>query len=624
MEKVAENTPDLVQANFEAIAELFPHVVTEALDAEGNFTRAIDFDALRQELSDHVVEGPRERYLLDWPGKRAAMLAANAPTRSTLRPVMEESVGFDSTKNLFIEGDNLEALKILQESYLGKVKLIYIDPPYNTGNDFIYEDDFAESAAEYLERSGQADGSGTRLVANSESNGRFHSDWLSMMYPRLRLARNLLSDDGVLFVSISEVELANLALVCDTIFGAANRIAIIAWQNLDTVKNDARYFSGNHEYILAYARDISCVTIPGFPKGEKQRATYRNRDNDERGDYLLTPLHAKSGTAASVYSYTFANGQEWTPPAGTYPRYSRAKLASLEAEGRIFLDPAGRTVPQKKTYWSEVGDRMRPTTFWSAEGFGSTRQSNAELAKLLGKGVFPNPKPTRLIRAIIDMMGFQDGIVMDFFAGSGTTADAVLQANAETGTSLSFMLVQVNEAIDGAAAADEGPRFRTISELSRERIRRAGEALTHGQLTADALSLDVGFRAFRVDASSFVDVLRSPDDSEQMTLQTMSENIEPGRSGEDLLFQVMLDWGLDLSLPIRVMNVSGLPVFDVDHGGLLACFEASLAPDAVKEIASMKPLRVVFRDSGFTSDAERINVEQIFRELSSDTQLKVI
>ena len=433
MDKLKMHTPNIADENFAALAKLFPNAVTETVDpASGEVVRAIDKDVLMQEINTRVVDGKEERYQFTWPDKKKAVLAANSPITATLRPCREESVDFDTTENLYIEGDNRDVLKLLQETYLGKVKMIYIDPPYNTGNDFVYNDDFAESAEDYLDRSGQYDEEGNRLVQNTESNGRFHTDWLNMIYPRLKLAKSLLTEDGVIFISIDDNEVDNLRKICDEIFGNNNFIAEIAWQCLDTIKNDAKFFSDNHEYILVYARCITNVVIQGVKKGEKQKSYYKNYDNDPRGEYLLTPLHAKSGSENGIYSFTFSNGQTWTPPKGTYPRFSKDTLSRLEKDNRIYLDPLGVKTPQKKTFLSEVGDRMPPVTFWDYASFGSTRQSNKELSLLIDKGMFQNPKPVKTIATLLDLLSdCSDSIILDFFSGSATTAHAIMQLNAE-------------------------------------------------------------------------------------------------------------------------------------------------------------------------------------------------
>jgi len=616
-------SPDITAANIDRIAELFPTVVTESTSDDGNVKRAIDFDLLRQELSDHVVDGPQERYQLDWPGKREALFAANAPIAKTLRPDRAESVNFDTTKNVFIEGDNLDALKLLQESYLGKVKLIYIDPPYNTGKDFVYHDAYAMSVEDYLSVSGQSGDGGGCLISNPESNGRFHSDWLSMIYPRLKLARNLLADDGLVFISIDDNEHAQLRSVCNEVFGERNFVAEIAWQHLDTVKNDAKHFSENNEYILVFARSIGDLRVRGKKKSDKQVAYYKNSDGDPRGAYLLTPLHAKSGTEAGIYEYIFSTGQVWRPPAGTFPRFSRETLSRLEAEGRLYLDPKGQKTPQKKTYLSDVSDRMPPTTFWSYQEYGSTRQSNKEVAELVGKGMFQNPKPTKLIQALFDLVdGAEDAVVVDFFAGSGSTAHAVMALNAADGGTRRWVLVQLAEPIDASTDAAKAG-FSTISEITRKRLQSAGQAVLR-EIGLSADGLDVGFRTFTIDTTNMADTLRSSDRLDQDDVGLFEDSVKPGRTSEDLLFQVMLDWGLMLDLPIEVLDIGGHEVHVVDEGALVACFAQEVSPAVVEAMARLRPLRAVFRDSAFQTDAERINVEQVFAQQSPDTKVKTI
>ena len=477
MEKLKMQTKNLANENYEKLAALFPNAVTESVDENGNIVRAIDKDILMQEINCKVVEGREERYQFTWPDKKQAILTANAPINKTLRPCREESVDFDNTENLYIEGDNLEVLKLLQETYLGKIKMIYIDPPYNTGKDFVYDDDFAKDAAIYMANSGQFDDAGNRLVPNTESNGRFHTDWLNMIYPRLKLAKDLLTEDGIIFISIDDCEVENLKKVVNEIFGEQNFVTEIAWQCLDTIKNDAKYFSDNHEYILVYAKSIELLKIQGIKKGEKQRSYYKNYDDDPRGDYLLTPLHAKSGTESGIYSFTFSNGQTWTPPQGTFPRFSKETLRKLDEDNRIYLDPDGIKVPQKKTFLSEVGDRMPPVSFWDYASFGSTRQSNKELAELINKGMFQNPKPSKTIATLIDLVeNNSDSIILDFFSGSATTAHAVMQLNAGDEGHRKFILVQLQEKTDESSDAYKAG-YKNICEIGKERIRRAGQVI---------------------------------------------------------------------------------------------------------------------------------------------------
>lgn len=627
MEKIATHTPSLVQANIDAIADLFPHVVTEAQGPEGNVTREIDFDALRQEFSDHVVDGPRERYQLDWPGKRASKLAANAPTSSALRPIRSESIDFDSTKNVFIEGDNLEALKLLREPYLGKIKLIYIDPPYNTGNDFIYDDDFAQSTADYLERSGQTDESGTRLIANTESNGRFHSDWLSMMYPRLKLARTLLSDDGVICISIDDAEVASLRMLCDSIFGGSNFVAQIIWQKRTSPEARKRLAAG-HEYVLMYARSAAHIedALMPLPLEDGDRAAFANPDADPRGPWVSSDFTAPGYRPNQMYEIETPSGARVSPPPGRCWMNVESEYLKQAEEGRFWFGPDGRGIPRRKTYLAERNGKSA-WTWWPNSEVGHTQEATKEVRALFdkdGPALFDFPKPVRLIQRLIQLATrpHDECLVLDFFAGSGTTAHAVLAQNLRDGGNRRWISVQLPEEIsEGAPAREAG--YGDIAQLCRARIEKAGlQMIEDGGLAAE--QLDRGFRCLRVDAGTFVDVLRTPDATEQASLDTLMNNIRPDRSDEDLLFQVLVDWGLELSVPIRQVEIESCEVFDVDHGGLLASFSTELNEEAVRQIARQRPVRAVFRDASFASDAERINVEQIFREVSRDTQVKVI
>ncbi|MGW8645621.1 site-specific DNA-methyltransferase [Micromonospora chalcea] len=626
MDKLRMHSPDLTERNIDRIAELFPTVITETVEGEGEnkrVRRAIDFDLLRQELSDHVVEGPQERYQLEWPGKREALFAANAPIAKTLRPMREESVDFDTTKNLFIEGDNLEALKLLQESYLGKVKLIYIDPPYNTGNDFVYDDDFAESTADYLLKSGQVNGDGVRLIANTEANGRFHSDWLSMMYPRLKLARNLLTEDGFVFISIDDHEYANLKRICDEVFGTENFVAAFAWQKTLTRRNDATLVSTAHEYVVCYARDATIGRFNRLGTDGKQRATYSNRDNDPRGDWLAVPFHAPNIRPNLTYPITTPSGRVLMPPPGRCWSTTKEKFEELLADGRIYFGKNGDGMAQRKKFWSEREEGMVPWTWWPHEEAGENRGATKEIKDLFdGQVFFSAPKPTKLIQKILELVPASgDDVVLDFFAGSGTTAEAVLRRNAAGNSPWSFILVQLAEPLNlKAGAAPSG--FATISALCAERIRRAGASVLTGDVALQG-TVDVGFRVLKVDSSNLADVLRTPDALVQDELSLYTDSVKPNRSDEDLLFQVLLDWGLELTMPIAVEAIDGREVFVVGESDIIACF-ADVSPAVVREIASREPLRAVFRDSGFATDADRINAEQVFAEVSPATDVKAI
>jgi adenine-specific DNA-methyltransferase len=612
------HSPDLTQRNIDAIAGLFPTVITEGLDVDGTPVRVVDFDLLRQELSDHIVEGPQERYQLDWPGKRAAAFVANTPIEKTLRPVREESVDFATTRNLFIEGDNLDALKLLQESYLSRVKVIFIDPPYNTGSDFVYEDDFAETSAGYMERSGQKSEAGERLVANPESNGRFHSDWLSMMYPRLKLARNLLRPDGLIFISIDDGEVANLRKAADQVFGESNFVANVIWQKKYTRANDAKWFSDNHDHLLCYARDKQRVSLNLLPRDASQLAAYSNPDGHPKGPWKATPLHAKSGTNSEPY--TFSNQVTWAPPVGTFRRFNDEAMHRMDVGDEVWFGSDGRQTPSRKSFLSEVKAGVTPVTIWPYDEVGHNHEANTEMKSLDLSGVFSNPKPTRLIRRVISLATGPDDVVLDFFAGSATTAHAVLAANMADGGSRRFIMVQLDEPVaKGSEAASVG--YTTIAAIGRERIRRAGSQLV-GDLNAPAL--DRGFRSLRVDVTSMADVSASPEDLVQAALADVTDSVRPGRTDEDLLFQVMLDWGLDLSESISVAEIDGHRVLAVAEDALIACFSHQVTDAIVRTIAARRPLRVVFRDSGFASDDSRINAEQIFREVSPETDVKVI
>jgi len=624
MEKLRMTSPDLTQANIEKLTELFPAVVTESVDETGTPRRSINFDLLRQELTDHVVEGPQERYQLDWPGKRAAAFAANAPIAKTLRPVREESVDFETTKNLFIEGDNLDALKLLQESYLGKVKLIYIDPPYNTGNDFVYEDDFAESNAAYLARSGQRSDTGARLVANTEANGRFHSDWLSMMYPRIRLAKALLRSDGFMFISIDDHEYANLKRICDEVLGSSNYVATFAWQKTLTRRNDAALVSTAHEYVLCYARDITVGRFNRVGTDEKQRATYTNRDGDPRGDWLAVPFHAPNVRPNLTYPITTPSGRVLMPPSGRCWSTTKEKFEELLADGRIYFGKGGDGMAQRKKFWSEREEGMIPWTWWPHEEAGENRGATKEIKDLFGgEVIFSAPKPVKLITKILELVpAGEDDILLDFFAGSGTSAEAVLRWNATHATKWRFISVQLPEPLEPeSAAAPFG--LTSISAVCAERIRRAAAALDNGALDLEAAP-DRGFRYLRTDSDSALPVLRSPDDLVQASLDEFTDSLKPDRTDEDLLFQVLLNWGLDLAEPFAVEEIAGRRVLSVADAALIGCFADVVTDEVVQAIAMRHPLRAVFKDAGFATDAARINAEQVFREVSPETEVRTI
>lgn len=628
MDKLKMHTPNLIEANIARLAEIFPNCVTEARDANGELKRSIDFDLLRQELSSAIVEGPQERYQLNWPGKREALLTANAPIAKTLRPCREESVDFDTTRNLFIEGDNLEALKLLQETYLNKVKLIYIDPPYNTGNDFIYEDDFAEDAESYFERSAQKDEAGNRLTANTEGNGRFHSDWLSMLCPRLRLARNLMCDGGLIFVSIDDGEVSNLRLMLDEIFGAGSFVACIAWEKRYTRSNNAKLFYSLKDSILVY-RKTDFVALLREPRSDKSNNIYSNPDSDPRGVWTSSSYvnpATKDKRPNLVYTITSPSGVPIDHPTHAW-KYEPAEHRRHAAEDRLWWGQKGDAkYPRLKNFLSEMGGGLVPVDLWSYKDSGTTDEGGLQLKELFGAAVFDNPKPTKLVRRILGLIPNPacDDIVLDFFSGSATTAHAVMELNAQDEGSRRFILVQLAEPCDeNSEAARQG--YRSIAEVSKERVRRAGKKIKQDNAEKIGIeSLDTGFRILKIDTSNMNEVYYTPDAVTQAALPGMVDNIRADRTPEDLLFQVLLDWGVDLALPIERQTIAGKTVFFVDGNALAACFDTGIDEDFVKQLATQKPLRVVFRDAGFASDSVKINVEQVFKLLSPATEIKTL
>lgn len=642
MDKLKMHSPNLAQDNIAHIRELFPGCVTEARGSDGSVRLAVDFDQLRQELAESIVEGPQERYQVNWPGKREALLTANAPIAKTLRPCRAESVDFDTTKNLFIEGDNLDALKLLQEVYLGKVKMIYIDPPYNTGNDFIYEDDFAESVTGFLQRSNQKDDKGNRLIANPETNGRFHSDWLSMIYPRLKLARTLLADDGLLFISIGEQEVDNLLRLTKEVFGEENFVTTFLRQR----KKKPSFLHSNvgsmFEYVVCVARNRSLappfsvdVTTVGkkypvnnagnslgtlvFPAGAVQfaskNAVYELQDMSEGN--IVTRLLDKVIVTDHRNVDAFRLEGEF--------RYSQSRLDEIVRNGETITISKAPFRPNHVKTGGEVKkmhNLLSPETYQA----GTNEDATAELENLFGAALFDNPKPSSLIRVLCRAVTYADpdALVMDFFCGSGSTADAVMQLNAEDGGNRRFIMVQLPEPCEVDSSAFKAG-YQTIAEISKERIRRAGKRTLGSQCHED-WDRDTGFRVLKVDSSNMADVYYQPDALDKANLDLFVENIKLDRTPEDLLFQVMLDWGVDLSLPIERNNVQGKDVYFVDGNALACCFDndGGVEETFIKELAAYKPLRAVFRDAGLRSSAVKINIEQIFRLLSPSTEIKVL
>ncbi|MGS1015215.1 site-specific DNA-methyltransferase [Rhodanobacter sp. UC4450_H17] len=653
MEKLKMHSPDLSQDNLARIREMFPGCVTEARGEDGSVKLAVDFDLLRQELSGSLVEGPQERYQLDWPGKRKALLTANESIAKTLRPMRDESVAFDTTRNLFIEGDNLEALKLLQETYLGKVKMIYIDPPYNTGNDFIYKDDFSSDSSNYTQQSGQTDSEGGRLVANTEANGRFHSDWLSMIFSRLKLARNLLRADGSIFISIDDNEVDNLRKVCNEIFGEENFIGQVVWQR--SKKGDSKLIANVHEYVLCYVRDKHAVLASGpwrrpkegadqvlskyaelreqhrsdheairaemlawykgLPKSDPRKAHKHYNWSDDRGLYFAADFAGPDDGRESRPRHDIfhpSTGKSCKKPStGWRWDEEKTKWALAQNPQRIHFGPDETTIPNRKSYLFEIDSEPYSSVFYR-----DGRSATLEVEELVGKGWFPFPKNTDVLSELIELATKPNDIILDFFAGSGSTGHAVMKVNMAHGSKRRFVLAQIPEATGRTG-------YSTIAEITKERLRKAGIKVAENR---NATGLDVGFRVLKIDSSNMADVFYTPDAVTQEGLFNAVDNIKPDRSAEDLLFQVMLDWGVDLALPVEKKVIQGKDVLFVDGNALAACFDHDGGIDDAfaKELATHKPLRAVFRDAGFKDSTVKINIEQIFKLLSPSTEVKCL
>ncbi|MCL2918286.1 site-specific DNA-methyltransferase [Shewanella litorisediminis] len=664
MEKLKMHSPNLVAQNIEQLAALFPNCVTELRGKDGKLKQAIDFDLLKQELSDHIVDGPQERYELNWPGKREALLTANAPIAKTLRPCREESVDFDTTKNLFIEGDNLDALKLLQETYLGKVKLIYIDPPYNTGKDFIYKDTFASDQISHQVASGDRSDEGVRLVANLEDNGRFHSNWLTMIAPRIRLAKNMLRQDGAIFVSCDEGEHPRLRLIMDEIFGQSNFVADMVWAA--GRKNDSRLVSVSHEYIVCYARDVEYlrakqVTWRQRKKGldeiyaqferlkrqnvndykvmtEGLREWYRSladghpsknhkhyNNIDKRGIYFAADISWPGGGGPKYEVLHPITKKPVKVPSRGWMTSDPKRMQEWVDEDRVHFGDDENSVPCIKSYLKDK-EQQTPYSVFYQDG----RAASKRLRALMDGDLFDFPKDEIVLQEVVEMLTESDDIVVDFFAGSSTTAHSVMLQNATDGGNRRFVMVQLDEKTSEKSAAFQAG-FETIPEVSRERIRRAGKSVLSGACH-DKWNQDIGFRVLKIDSSNMSEVYYNPDAIAQTDLFAQVENVKEDRTEEDLLFQVMLDWGVDLALPIRHETIAGKTVFFVDadsnncHGALVACFDKTGAVNEafIKALAAFSPLRLVFRDAGFASDAAKINVEQLLKQLSPTTDVKTI
>ena len=689
METLKMHSLDGVQRNIDLIGKLFPNAITE-VKRNGKVEHAIDFDVLRQELSDSIVEGREERYQFTWPDKKKAMLAANAPITATLRPVVADSVGKDGTpggfdsENLYIEGDNLEVLKLLQETYLGKVKMIYIDPPYNTGKDFVYEDDFAQSTEDYMGNSGQYDEEGNRMVTNTESNGRFHTDWLNMIYPRLKLAKDLLSDDGAIFISIDDNELYNLKKICDAVYGESCFVGNVAWQRTYSMRNDSKGLPSEAEHILVYSKQPNWIPNK-LPRTDKMDAAYKNPDNDPNGAWQNTTPYAPGARTHQGMVYAIQHpftGELLYPAPASCWRYDqktmldymsgwceyelknindekeRAEICGVDVENirkdvkaivlkydlnqakekaklvlnrgqwpRFYFTRDGMGGIRRKTYLNQVEGRT-VTNLWPYAEVGHTDEAMKELKNLFDGSVpFDTPKPTRLVERILTIATDKDSYILDFFSGSATTAHAVMKKNMEDGGNRKYILVQLPE-------KGNSPQYETLCEIGKERIRRAGKQILSagggGQLSFSetqpdqSAPIDIGFRCLRLDSSNMENVYYTPEETRQQDMFSLVDNVKPDRTPEDLLFQVMLDLGVLLSSPIEGKEIAGKKVFNVADGFLLACFDHDVTEETVKAIAQMKPYYAVFRDSSMANDSVATNFDQIFETYSPETVRKVL
>lgn len=605
---------DGAQLNLDALYQIAPSCFTEVADPDsGGVKRVVNFDVLRQLLGDNAVEDAPEAYEFNWVGKQAARAEVLKPIKKTLRPVKEDSVDWDNTQNIYIEGDNLEVLKLLQKSYLGKVKMIYIDPPYNTGNDFVYHDDFAMSADEYAEASGAVDELGNKYIKNMDSNGRFHSDWCSMMYSRLMVARTLLTEDGVIFISIDDNEVENLRKICDEVFGEGNFIAQLVWERAYSPKNDAKFVSNSHDYVLMVAKNSDEFVIGRLDRTEEANARYSNPDNDPRGIWKPSDMSVKTYNAECDYSITTPSGRVVEPPAGRCWRLSKKAFFERLQDNRIWFGSDGNSVPSIKRFLTELKhEGMAPTSILFYKEVGHSQEGAKEVVALFGdKGVFDGPKPVRLIERLITLANLKEAsIVLDFFSGSATTAHALMQVNAKKNKSCKYILVQLPELVS-ETKKDLG--YKNICEIGEERIRRAGKKIKEESplTTAD---LDTGFRVFRLDEGNYEDVKRSPKEFKQDQLDLFLNNIKTDRNDLDLLFGCMLDWGVQLSLPMTQEVVDGKTIYTVNDGDLVACFAENVSEDVVKAMADKMPLRVIFRDSCFAQDADKINIYETFKQ----------
>ena len=677
MDKLRMQSRDVVGGNVEKIAALFPHCVTERIGKDGTAELAIDFDKLRAELSNDALEDGEERYQFTWPDKRAASRLANEPVNLTLRPCREESVDFDTTENLYIEGDNLDVLKVLRETYLGRVKMIYIDPPYNTGNDFVYNDDFAQVKDDFEQSSGLFDAEGNQTIdpmqRNTEANGRFHTDWLNMIYPRLKVARDLLTEDGVIFISMDDNEAKNLKAVCDEIFGSQNFLAQVVWERSFSPINLMKHFSPSHDYIMVYAKNQEIAKCLGIPRSEEADNRYSNPDNDPRGPWMSSDISVGPAIEANIYPITTPSGRIVEPPAASSWSLSRNAFRERLQDNRIWFGPNGDGVPRIKRFRSELRKTgITPMTIWKYTEVDHSQAATQKLAKLFGgKKYFDYPKPVELLKRCLALYTSpEECIVMDFFSGSGTFAQAVMELNAHDGGKRKYILVQASEKMDNPA--NVSVTFDTIPQFAEERIRRAGKTIidelqrqadtkiseaqhlasedksSNGQATisyfleyasetdkskvrqlqdeADSIleirnNLDTGFRVLKLDSSNMEDVFYTPDKFDPSQLDGLVDNIKADRSGEDLLFQVMLDLGIELSAKIERKEIAGKEVFSVNDDYLLACFDTDVNETTIEEMAKLLPTHLVIRDASAANDNVLDNFDQIIESYSNKKKI---
>lgn len=606
-------TPDGNQLNLDALYKICPSCFTESKDKEGNLKRVVDWAKLRALLGDNAVEDAPEVYDFTWVGKRAAQREAARPINKTLRPCPEESVDWDTTQNLYIEGDNLEVLKLLQNSYMGKVKMIYIDPPYNTGNDFVYHDDFAQSAEEYDEHN--RDEEGNRFRKNTDSNGRFHSDWCSMMYSRLMVARSLLREDGVIFISIDDNEVRNLRHLCDEVFGETNFIAQVIWERSFSPVNLKKHFSECHDYIICYCKNIDQTECNGLPRTVSSDNRYSNPDNDPRGLWMSSDMTVGPAIESKLYEIVTPSGKSVYPASGRCWLFTKERFEEMKIDNRIWFGANGANMPRVKKFLSEVKQGITPITIWKYSEVGHSQEAAQSLKKLFeNKDCFDYPKPVELIKRCNELYTNKDSIIIDFFSGSATTAHAVMQLNAEDNGNRKFIMVQLQEETSKDSEAYKAG-YKSICEIGKERIRRAGKKIKEEH--PEAKDLDIGFRVLKCDESNMKDVYFSPKELQQGMLDFMEDNIKEDRSDLDLLFDCMLRWGVELSLPMTTTQVDGCTIHNVNDGDLLACFAGTITDKVISTIAAQHPLRIVFRDSSFTSASQKMNLFEQFKQLLS-------